>query len=271
VPDGDLTAAVRAIATGDLRPEVGLILGSGLGDLAERIETPRRTSFGAVPGMPATTVVGHAGEFVIGHFGGRVVAAMRGRLHLYEGHSAATVTRPVRLLHALGCRTLIVSNAAGGINPAFGVGDLMAIEDHIALPGLIGHHPLVGRSEDRFVDMVGAYDRDLIERASRAASAVGIRLHRGVYAMVVGPSFETPAELRLLRTVGADAVGMSTALEVIVARQVGMRVLGISCITNQADPGGGAPVDHLDVLAVGRSVGARFGELVTRVIGTLPT
>jgi purine-nucleoside phosphorylase len=266
----DPAAAAAQVRPGAEPPTVGLILGSGLGDLAERIERCVRTTYADVGnGMLAPTVPGHAGEFVLGRLGGRSVAAMRGRVHTYEGHSAATVAYPVRVLHALGCRTLIVSNAAGGLNPQFATGDLMAIVDHIYLPGMAGANPLMGDYEPRFISMVGAYDAALIDLAAAAARRADFDLRRGVYAMVSGPSFETPAELRLLRTVGADAVGMSTAPEVVVARQLGMRVLGISCITNMALPDAKTPVDHEEVLAVGERMKPRFGRLIEDVLSAL--
>lgn len=250
-------AAVRATE----RPRVGLILGSGLGDLV--VDAASRTAYADIPGMPVSGVPGHAGELVVGRLGGQLVAALRGRVHMYEGHSAATVGFPVRVLHALGCQTLLVTNAAGGLNPAFVAGDLMAIEDHVFLPGLAGANPLVGAPA--FVSMVDAYDTALV------ALAVGLdpELRRGIYAMVAGPSYETAAELRLLRAIGADAVGMSTAPEVVVARQLGMRVLGISCITNLALPEMRAPVSHEEVLETGRRVRERFGRLVTDVVARI--
>ncbi|HEY3081399.1 MAG TPA: purine-nucleoside phosphorylase [Chloroflexota bacterium] len=193
----DPEAAARAVERGRIAPTVGLVLGSGLGELGERIEGAARTPFGALPGLPTASVAGHAGEVVVGRLAGQAVAAMRGRIHMYEGHAADVVARPVRLLRALGCTTLIVTNAAGGLNPAFRVGDLMAITDHVFLPGLAGHNPLIGQPGERFVSMVGAYDPALIELALAAAAAAGFELCRGVYAMVSGPSYETLAELRL--------------------------------------------------------------------------
>jgi purine-nucleoside phosphorylase len=267
--DPDVARAAAAIARGAHEPSVGLILGSGLGALAEAIEEPARTPFGEVPGMPASTVHGHAGRFVVGRLAGRAVAAMQGRIHTYEGHAAHVVARPVRLLHALGCTTLIVTNAAGGLNRAFRVGDLMAITDHLYLPGLAGQNPLIGQPGERFINMVGAYDPALIELASRSAERSGFELRRGVYAMVAGPSFETPAELRLLRTVGVDAVGMSTAPEVVVARQLGMRVLGLSCITNQTTDDVPIDVNHEEVLAAGLAVRERFAGLILGVLAEL--
>jgi len=263
-----------AVAAGAVRragepPSVGLILGSGLGELAERVEDATRTAYAEMPGMPRPGVLGHSGEVVVGQLGGRRVAALRGRVHLYEGHDAATVAFPVRVLDALGCKTLIVTNAAGGLNPAFDVGDLMAIEDHIFFPGLAGLSPLVGAPGERFISMVDAYDPSLVELALGCAAGLGLTLRRGVYAMVAGPSFETPAELRLLTVVGADAVGMSTAPEVVVARQLGMRVLGLSCITNLALPDARKPVDHMEVLETGERVKGRFASLVTAVLEAL--
>lgn len=268
--NADPAAAAARVRLADRAPTVGLILGSGLGDLADRIDSPQRTPYREVGnGLIAPTVPGHAGDLVLGRLGGQSVAAMRGRVHTYEGHSAATVAFPVRVLHALGCRTLIVSNAAGGLDPSFAVGDLMAIVDHISMPGLTGANPLIGDVEPRFVSMVGAYDPALIELAAAAARRADFDLRRGVYAMVSGPSFETPAELRLLRTIGADAVGMSTAPEVVVARQLGMRVLGVSCITNLALPDARTPVDHQEVLAVGERVKPRFARLIADVLSAL--
>jgi purine-nucleoside phosphorylase len=265
----DPGAAAGAARRAGAPPRVGLILGSGLGDLAERVEGAARTPYAEMPGMPRPGVLGHAGELVVGQLGGRSVAALRGRVHLYEGHDAATVAFPVRVLHSLGCQTLIVTNAAGGLNPTFAVGDLMAIEDHIFLPGLAGLSPLVGAPGERFVSMVDAYDRRLIELAVGCGERLGLALRRGVYAMVAGPSFETPAELRLLTVVGADAVGMSTAPEVVVARQLGMRVLGLSCITNMALPEARKPVDHREVLETGQRVKGEFARLITSVLEAL--
>jgi purine-nucleoside phosphorylase len=258
-----------AIARADHQPTVALILGSGLGALADRIEEPAHTPFADVPGMPASTVQGHTGQFVVGRLGDKAVAAMQGRIHIYEGHPAHVVARPVRLLHALGCTTLIVTNAAGGLNRAFRVGDLMAITDHVYFPGLAGQNPLVGQPGERFINMVGAYDPALVELATRTAQQSGFELRRGVYAMVGGPSFETPAELRLLRTIGVDAVGMSTAPEVVVARQLGMRVLGLSCITNQTTDDVPVDVNHEEVLAAGLAVRDRFASLILGVLAAL--
>jgi purine-nucleoside phosphorylase len=264
--DRDPAAAAAAVRRAGEQARVGLILGSGLGELAERIEGAVRTPYQDVPGMPRPGVAGHAGEVVLGRLGGQSVAALRGRVHLYEGHTPAAVAFGVRVLRALGCDTLIVSNAAGGLNPAFAVGDLMAIDDHVFLPGLAGASPLIGAAGERFVSMTSAYDPALIELAVARANALGFVLRRGVYAMVAGPSYETSAELRLLRTIGADAVGMSTAPEVVVARQLGMRVLGVSCITNMALPDERAEVSHQDVLETGERVKGRFAGLIASVL-----
>jgi purine-nucleoside phosphorylase len=269
VVEFDARTAAAAIELGDHKPTVALILGSGLGPLADRIDSPARTAFANVPGMPASTVHGHAGQFVIGRLANKSVATMQGRIHLYEGHDASVVARPVRILHALGCSTLIVTNASGGLNREFRVGDLMAITDHIYFPGLAGQNPLVGQPGERFINMVGAYDSALIELAATIATESGFQLRRGVYAMVGGPSFETPAELRLLRTIGADAVGMSTAPEVVVARQLGMRVLGISCITNETSDEVAIDVNHEEVLATGLAVRDRFASLILGILAAL--
>jgi len=212
-------------------------------------------------------VAGHANELVVGTLGRRTVAAMRGRVHLYEGYSAAEVGFPVRVLQALGVRALLVSNAAGGLNPDFQAGDLMLIRDHIFLPGLAGHNPLRGPNDDalgpRFPDMSDAYDPDLRTLARRTAEAKGQRLREGVYVMVAGPSYETPAEYAALRALGADAVGMSTCPEVVVARHTSLPVLGISLITNVLT---GAPVTHEEVLAAADVAAGRFCDLVEGIL-----
>ncbi len=217
-----------------VKPRVGLILGSGLGGVADSIEDAVTISYEDLPGFPCTTVPGHRGRLVVGTLDGVGVAAMMGRPHLYEGYSPTQVGFPVRLLAALGVELLVVTNAAGGLNPDFETGTLMLLEDHLNLPGLGGLNPLVGGEggQERFVNMSAAYDEGLRRGVLEAAQARGIRVATGVYVMVVGPSYETPAEARFLRQVGADAVGMSTVPEVVAARSLGMRVLGISCITN---------------------------------------
>ncbi len=220
--------------------------------------------YGDIPGFPCSHVAGHANELVLGKLGGRPVMAMRGRIHMYEGYSGAEVAFPVRVMQALGVRALVVSNAAGGLNPDFQTGDLMLIRDHIFLPGLAGHNPLRGPNEDslgpRFPNMSDAYDANLRSLAQRAA---GQRLREGVYMMVAGPSYETPAEYMALRAMGADAVGMSTCPEVIVARHMGVRVLGISLITNVLT---GVGVSHEEVLAAAAAAADRFCDLVEGVL-----
>jgi purine-nucleoside phosphorylase len=226
-----------------------------------------------VPHFPQPTVEGHQGELVLGRFGGKPVAALRGRVHLYEGYSPGESAFPVRLLRALGCDTLLVTNAAGGINPTLAPGDLLLISDHLFLPGMVGANPLVGDYEPhfgpRFLDMSQPYDPALRELATEVARERGIALKEGVYAMVVGPSYETSAEVRFLRSVGADAVGMSTCPEVVVARQGGMRVLALSVITNLALAHGHDKVSHLQVLAVAESARPHLIRLLDGVVGNL--
>lgn len=220
------------------RPYVGLVLGSGFSGIAERALAPQTFPFEEIPHFVKPSVPGHSGRLVFGQYGGLEVVMMQGRVHYYEGHSAAEITFPIRVLRALGAEVLIVTNAAGGVRQGMRPGDIMAIVDHINLIGLAGHNPLCGPNDDRlgprFPDMSPAYDPDLLDLLRAEARAQRINLIEGVYAMVSGPSFETPAEVRFLRAIGADAVGMSTAPEVVVARHGGMRVLGISLITNVA-------------------------------------
>ncbi|MBI2955546.1 MAG: purine-nucleoside phosphorylase [Chloroflexi bacterium] len=275
------------------RPRIGLILGTGLGEVAEVINNADIISYDTVPGFPRLTVEGHVGELIIGELEGWVAAAMHGRPHFYEGYSMAEIAFPVRVLRAIGCEVLIVTNAAGGLNPSFQAGDLMLIDDHINLPGMAGFNPLAGPGIEgvgpRFVSMDSAYDPRLIELATGAARNAGITVRNGVYAMVGGPSYETKAELRFLRAIGADAVGMSTAPEVVVARQCSMRVLGISCITNvaiQQDTGahsqraqsqhtmeadaGHSGLTHGDVLAQGRTMVPKLAALLRGFLRRLP-
>lgn len=218
------------------QPSVGLVLGSGLGPLANEIEPATVLSYDAIPHFPVSTAPEHAGRLVIGTLAGKTVAAMQGRVHLYEGYSAQHLTLPIRVMQLLGVKTLIVTNAAGGINPNFRKGDLMLINDHLNMVGLGGQHPLRGPNlaefGPRFPSMTHAYAPDLLTLARRAAAGMNLPLQEGVYAYFAGPAFESPAEIRFLKTIGADAVGMSTVPEVIVANHGGMRVLGISSITN---------------------------------------
>lgn len=255
------------------RPRVMLVLGSGLGELADSIEDPVRIPFAEIPGFAPATVEGHRGMLVAGTLEGVEVIALQGRYHLYEGHPAAVVTIPVRAMAALGARTLIVTNAAGGLNPTFRAGDLMIIDDHI---NLMWQNPLIGPvvpGDVRFPDMSEPYDRELQAIAEQVALERGIRTVRGTYVGLSGPSYETPAEVRMLQKIGADAVGMSTVPEVIVARAAGVRVLGISLISNAAAGLSAKPLSHEEVVQAGLEARDRFISLVRGVlveIGKLP-
>lgn len=251
--------------------EIGMILGSGLGGLAARVGDVVVVPASSIAGLPVSTAPGHAGRLVIGRLAGRRVALMQGRLHLYEGWSAQDVVLPVYLLRALGARTLVVTNAAGALNPDFAPGDVMLIEDHL---NLTGANPLTGPNDDRlglrFPDMSRAYDPGLRARAAAAAEAAGIALARGIYAGIAGPSLETSAERRWLRATGADAVGMSTVLEVIAANHAGLSVLGLSAITNAATGGPAQAPDTIeDVLAHAAVAGERIGTLLERLLPDL--
>jgi purine-nucleoside phosphorylase len=251
------------------QPTIGIILGSGLGGLTESIGEAVRVPFRDIPGFPETTVSGHEGAVIVGALGGRQVVALSGRFHMYEGHPAALAAFPVRVFHALGAHDLFVSNAAGGISPKLAVGDLMMISDHL---NLMGVNPLVGnvdKGETRFPDMTDAYNPGLRWLLRTTAESLGITLREGVYAGLLGPSYETPSEVKMLRTLGADAVGMSTVPEVIVARALGMRVAGISCITNAAAGVTGAALSHSEVLETTSRVSAAFESLVTEFLTRL--
>jgi purine-nucleoside phosphorylase len=252
-------------------PEVALVLGSGLGAAVDSLEGERSVAYAELPGMPTSNVPGHAGRFVAGTLAGRSVLAMQGRVHLYEGYSAEQVVRGVRLMLMLGARTLIVSNAAGGIRTDLRPGDLMLIEDQL---NLTSDNCLRGPNDPelgpRFPDLTTAYDPELVRRASDVAVRVGQYVPRGVYAGLLGPSYETPAEIRMLRTLGADAVGMSTVLEVIAANHMGARVLGISCITNLAAGLSPKRLSHDEVEATARASRDRFTRLLTGVLEDLP-
>ncbi len=228
-----------------LKPQVGIITGSGLSGLAREVEEPLVIPYEEIPDFPPATVEGHPGEMFLGYLAGKAVVVMQGRAHFYEGYSLEQITLPVRVMRALGADTLIVTNAAGGLNESFKAGDLMLITDHISLVGMAGHSPLFGPNDGRlgprFVDMSGAYDKELRKIALEVGHELGLELRQGVYVMVGGPTFETPAEIRFLRLMGADAVGMSTVPEVVVARHGGMRVLGISHISNMAVLTGSRP------------------------------
>ena len=251
-------------------PDVAIVLGSGLGEFTTALQQAVVCAYSDIPHWPASAVVGHAGQVVVGTMAGKRVAALSGRVHYYEGHDLRTVTFAIRALAALGVRTVILTNAAGGINVDFKPGTLMLIEDHI---NLLGTNPLIGPNDDRFgprfPDMSEVYSRRLRDLATEAAAAAGIRLPRGVYIAVHGPSYETPAEIRAFRTLGADAVGMSTVPEAIVARHMGLEVLGISCISNAAAGVLPQPLVHDEVMAVARQVRGEFSALLEGIVGRL--
>jgi purine-nucleoside phosphorylase len=255
------------------RPKVGLILGTGLGGLAELVEQADIIPYQDIPFWPRSTVEGHQGRLVIGRLKGAPVIVQQGRSHFYEGYSMAEVTLPVRVMKRLGVETLIVTNAAGAINPEFEPGDVMLITDHISLMGMTGFNPLRGPNLDtfgpRFPDMSQAYDRALMDQARRAAKQNNVRLHEGVYVCLSGPSFETPADLRFLRAIGADAVGMSTVPEVIIARHAAMRVLGLSGISNKANLDGSTQTTHEEVLQAGRTIVPKLQSVIQDVLGWL--
>ena len=249
------------------KPEMGIVLGSGLGDFAAVLRGAVSIPYRDIPHWPASAVVGHAGTLVVGTVAGRRVAALCGGAHYYEGHTLQRVTFPTRVLGSLGARTLILTNAAGGINLEFKPGTLMVIDDHI---NLMGCNPLVGINDERFgprfPDMTDAYAKRLRQIAHEAASKSGVAVAHGIYVAVHGPSYETPAEIRYLRTIGADAVGMSTVPEAIVARHMGMDVLGLSCITNPAAGVLPQPLVHDEVMEVARRVRAEFTALLEAII-----
>jgi purine-nucleoside phosphorylase len=267
-------AASTVRARGVIDPRVGLILGSGLGDLADEIEKPVAVPYAEIPRFPLSTVPGHAGTLVLGTLQGMPVAAMRGRVHFYEGYSLREITFPVRVMRRLGAEVLIVTNAAGGLNEAFATGDLMLLSDHLNLMGMAGQSPLIGPDEPglgvRFLDMLNAYDPELRAAAHRTAGRHGFVLREGVYAMVGGPAYETMAEIRFLQRGGADAVGMSTIPEVIVARHEGMRVLGISAITDMAVGDAAVhEISHADVLATAERIKPHLAAIVRGVLARL--
>ncbi len=254
------------------QPKVGLILGSGLGPLADEIQDADHIPFDTIPGFPTSTVLGHSGRLVIGRLEGQVVLAMQGRAHYYEGYSMAHVTLPIRVMQAWGIQVLVVTNAAGGLNLEWQAGDLMLITDHINLIGMTGLNPLRGPNLEqfgpRFPDMSEAYDPELKRLARAVAEQEGVLLREGVYTGLAGPSFETPAELRFLRSIGTDAVGMSTVAETTVARHGGMRVLGLSGISNIVvyEPRQGEGASHEEVLEAGKQI---VPKLIAVIKGTL--
>ncbi len=263
--------AVRARIS--IKPRVGLILGTGLGGLAEAINEPVKIPYGELPDWPTSTVQGHAGRLMVGTLEDQPVLAMQGRIHYYEGYSMQQVTLPVRVMQRMGIEILVVTNAAGAIHPDFIPGDVMLITDNLNLAGMAGLNPLIGPNMEefgpRFPDMSQAYDRSLCEAARDTARKSGILLREGVYAGLSGPSFETPADLRFLRVAGADAVGMSTVSEVIVARHGGTRVLGFSGISNKANLDGETLTTHEEVLAAGTLLVPKLETLVRGILRSL--
>jgi purine-nucleoside phosphorylase len=261
------SAAEFVLARTDLRPKIAIVLGSGLGPFADELADSTFLPYAHIPNFPQSTAIGHAGQLVIGQSNGIAIAAMQGRVHLYEGYSHQQVAFPTRVLARMGIRALILTNAAGGINLAYQQGALVAITDHINLQG---QNPLVGPNDDRFgprfPDMTHAYHKPYREAALSAAGKLGVTLHQGVYAGLLGPSYETPAEIRYLRTIGADLVGMSTIPEVIAARHMGIKVLAISCVTNMAAGTTDAVINHEEVLETGRRVQRDFVALVKAVL-----
>lgn len=251
----------------NIEPELGIILGSGLGDFAKNIEDPIHIPFSEVPGFAASTVQGHAGEFIFGQLFGKKIVAMNGRVHYYEGHPISQVVLPVKVMTDLGIKNLIVTNAAGGVNKEFNPGDLMIITDHINFTGV---NPLIGPNEDnkgpRFLDMSETYSLDSIALAKKVAREEKMDLKEGVYMWFTGPCYETAAEVRLARTLGADAVGMSTVPEVIIAHHRGVKVLGISLITNHATGVSKEPLSHEDVVLASKKAEGRFKLLVEKIV-----
>lgn len=249
------------------KPSIGVILGSGLGDMADKIENRCIIKYQDVPNLPKSTVKGHAGQFVFGDYMGKKVIMMQGRFHYYEGNKMEDIALPIYIMKEIGVEKLIVTNAAGGVNTSFDPGDLMLIEDHINFSGT---NPLMGKNLDelgpRFPDMSNAYCKELLAIAENASKKVGVNTKKGVYMMFSGPTYETPAEVRMARTLGADAVGMSTVPEVIIANHCGIKVLGISCITNMAAGILDKPLNHLEVIETSNKVKDKFISLVSEIL-----
>jgi purine-nucleoside phosphorylase len=267
----DINQATETIrARIDIKPEIGMILGSGLGDLADSVESSVVIPARQIPKWPVSTVKGHKGRLVIGKLEGKNVFVLQGRTHFYEGYSMGEITLPVRVMQQLGCKYLFVTNAAGAINPDYVPGDLMLIKDHINLIGVGGANPLKGPNLEefgvRFPDMSQAYDRELLKLAREACAEADMSYQEGVYVALAGPSFETPAELRFLNVIGSDAVGMSTVPEVIAARHGGLRVLGVSGISNKANLDGSTITTHEEVMEAGRVL---VPKLITLIRGVL--
>jgi purine-nucleoside phosphorylase len=264
-----LVEAVRGRSA--LVPRAGIVLGSGLGSLADDLENPVAIPFGEMPGWPAATAPGHVGRLLLGRLAGVPVAMLQGRFHMYEGNDPGLVVQPVLLFRRLGARLVVLTNAAGGVNPDFGPGTLMVISDHL---NLTGRTPLLGPNADelgpRFADMTDVWAPSLRDRLHAAAATEGVALEEGIYAGVLGPNYETPAEVRMLRTLGADAVGMSTVLEAIAARWVGLEVCGVSLVTNAGAGYTGQPLTHTEVLEVGAQAGPRLARVIRRFVAQLP-
>ena len=259
---------IRSRAGREVR--TALVMGSGLGAFADEVEGAESIPYGEIPGFARPTVEGHAGRLVVGEIGGAAVAVMQGRFHFYEGYALEEVTFPVRALGLLGVKSLVLTNAAGGLNNSYSEGSLIVISDHL---NLMGTNPLLGPNDarfgPRFPDMTEVYDHEYVDAVIAEAKEMGLELRRGIYAALTGPSYETPAEIRMLRLLGADAVGMSTVPEAIVARQMGLRVLGLSCITNMAAGVLDKPINHEEVIETGARVRETFAELLRRVIPKL--
>jgi purine-nucleoside phosphorylase len=263
-----LVAAVRARS--DLVPAAGIVLGSGLGGLADDLEDPVAIPFAELPGWPAATAPGHVGRLLLGRLGGTPVVLLQGRFHLYEGHDPGLVVEPVLLFGRLGAKLVLLTNAAGGVDPSFGPGTLMVIADHL---NLTGRTPLLGPNADtlgpRFPDLTDAWSPRLRAALEAAGEAEGVPLVEGVYAGLLGPQYETPSEVRMLRTLGADAVGMSTVLECIAARWSGLEVCGVSLVTNAGAGYSGEPLSHEEVLAAGAEAGPRLARVIRRFVADL--
>ena len=265
-----LEAAVRARSS--LVPGVGIVLGSGLGELAEGLDDAVAIPFSELPGWPAATAPGHVGRLILGHLGGRPVVMLQGRFHLYEGHDPGLVVQPVLLFRRLGASVVVLTNAAGGLDPSFGPGTLMAITDHINLTGL---NPLIGPNDEgigpRFPDLTEAWSPSLRGRLHAAADAEGVVLAEGIYVGLTGPNYETPAEVRMLAALGGHAVGMSTVLEAIAARWAGLDVVGVSLVSNAGAGYSGEPLTHAEVLEAGLMSGPRLARVIRRFVADLDT
>jgi purine-nucleoside phosphorylase len=275
IPPIDQPERIAALVDGvrrrtDVVPEVGIVLGSGLGGLADDLEDAVAIPFAELPGWPAATAPGHVGRLLLGRLGGRAVVMLQGRFHLYEGNDPGLVVQPMLLFRALGARVVVLTNAAGGLDPSFGPGTLMIMRDHI---NLTGRNPLIGPNADelgpRFPDMTEAWSPRLRAGLHAAAAAEGVEMREGIYVGLTGPTYETPAEVRMLAALGGDAVGMSTVLECIAARWVGLEVCGVSLVTNAGAGYSGAPLTHEEVLEAGASAGPRLANVIRRFIEDL--